>query len=82
MGENGEIYAAGKNFTLPPALTALTNSNSDLSSRHNSHALVMMMNILKMMTMMVMLIILKRLMMMMIVIISISLQHTAQQPRP
>ena len=26
--ENGEIYTAGKNFTLPPALTALTNSNS------------------------------------------------------
>ena len=29
MSENGEIYTAGKNFTLPPALTALTNSNSD-----------------------------------------------------
>ena len=28
MSENGEIYTAGKNFTLPPALTALTNSNS------------------------------------------------------
>ena len=26
MSENGEIYTAGKNFTLPPALTALTNS--------------------------------------------------------
>ena len=24
----GEIYTAGKNFTLPPALTALTNSTS------------------------------------------------------
>ena len=23
MSENGEIYTAGKNFTLPPALTAL-----------------------------------------------------------
>ena len=29
MSENGEIYTAGKNFTLPPAMTALTNSNSD-----------------------------------------------------
>ena len=28
MSEDGEIYAAGKNFTLPPALTALTNSTS------------------------------------------------------
>ena len=28
MSENGEIYTAGKNFTLPPALTAPTNSNS------------------------------------------------------
>ena len=28
MSENGEIYAAGKNFTLPPAHTALTNSTS------------------------------------------------------
>ena len=26
MSENGEIYSAGKNFTLPPALTAWTNS--------------------------------------------------------
>ena len=30
MSENGEIYTAGKNFTLPPALTALTNSTSAL----------------------------------------------------
>ena len=29
MSENGEIYTAGKNFTLPPALTAWTNSNSE-----------------------------------------------------
>ena len=29
MSENGEIYTAGKNFTLPPALTALTNFTSD-----------------------------------------------------
>ena len=31
-GENGEIYTAGKNFTLPPALTALTNSTSCLQT--------------------------------------------------
>ena len=29
MSENGEIYTAGKNFTLPLAVTALTNSNSE-----------------------------------------------------
>ena len=29
MSENGEIYSAGKNFTLPPALTAWTNSTSE-----------------------------------------------------
>ena len=28
MSENGEIYTAGKKFTLPPAVTALTNSTS------------------------------------------------------
>ena len=28
MSENGEIYTAGKNFTLPPGLTAWTNSTS------------------------------------------------------
>ena len=28
MSENGEIYTAGKNFTLPPALMAWTNSTS------------------------------------------------------
>ena len=28
MSENGEIYTAGKNFTLPPAATAWTNSTS------------------------------------------------------
>ena len=33
MSENGEIYTAGKNFTLPLALTALTNSNSDWTLR-------------------------------------------------
>ena len=31
MSENGEIYTAGKNFTLLPAGTALTNSTSALS---------------------------------------------------
>ena len=30
MSENGEIYTAAKNFTLPPALTALTNSTSGI----------------------------------------------------
>ena len=29
MSENGEIYTAGKNFTLPPALTGWTNSISE-----------------------------------------------------
>ena len=28
MSENGEIYTAGKTFTLPPAVTARTNSTS------------------------------------------------------
>ena len=28
LSENGDIYTAGKNFTLPPALTAWTNSTS------------------------------------------------------
>ena len=28
VSENGEIYSAGKKFTLPPALTAWTNSTS------------------------------------------------------
>jgi len=28
MSENGEIYTAGKKFTLLPALTAWTNSTS------------------------------------------------------
>ena len=30
MSENGEIYTAGKNFKLPPAVTAVTNSTSVL----------------------------------------------------
>ena len=29
MSENGEIYTAGKNFTLPPGLTGWTNSTSE-----------------------------------------------------
>ena len=29
MSENEEIYTAGKNFTLPPAVTALTKFTSD-----------------------------------------------------
>ena len=28
ISENGEIYTAGKNFTLPPAVTAVTNLTS------------------------------------------------------
>ena len=28
MSKNGEIYTAGKNFTLPPALTGWTKSTS------------------------------------------------------
>ena len=28
MSENGEIYTAGKNFTLPPAVTGGTNLKS------------------------------------------------------
>ena len=32
MSENGEIYTAGKNFTLPLALTAWTNSTSALKA--------------------------------------------------
>ena len=28
MSENGKIYTAGKNFTLPPARTAVTNLTS------------------------------------------------------
>ena len=30
MSENGKIYTADKNFTLRPAVTALTNSTSVL----------------------------------------------------
>ena len=37
MSENGEIYTAGKNFTLPPALTALTNSTSGRKHDHHDH---------------------------------------------
>ena len=28
VSENGEIYTAGKKFTLPPAVTAVTNLTS------------------------------------------------------
>ena len=28
MSKNGEIYTASKNFTLPPAVTAVTNLTS------------------------------------------------------
>ena len=33
MSENGEIYTAGKNFTLPLALTGWTNSTSGMFSK-------------------------------------------------
>ena len=33
MSENGEIYTAGKNFTLPPAVTAWTKSTSVCTSK-------------------------------------------------
>ena len=36
MSENGEIYTAGKNFTLPPALTAWTNSTSACTEPHTT----------------------------------------------
>ena len=32
MSENGEIYTAGQNFTLPPALTGWTNSTSECTA--------------------------------------------------
>ena len=35
MSENGEIYPAGKKFTLPPALTAQTNLTSVLLMTKN-----------------------------------------------
>ena len=35
MSENGEIYTAGKNFTLMPAVTAVTNSTSDTENHKN-----------------------------------------------
>ena len=35
MSENGGIYTAGKNFTLPPALTAWTNSTSEFPSMYH-----------------------------------------------
>ena len=31
MSKNEEIYTAGKNFTLPPVVTALTSSTSALN---------------------------------------------------
>ena len=35
MSENEEIYTAGKNFTLTPAVTAVTNSTSDTENHKN-----------------------------------------------
>ena len=40
MSENGEIFTAGKNFTLPPAVTALTNSNSATDKPEWRHTLL------------------------------------------
>ena len=39
MSENREIYSAGKNFTLPPAVTALTNITSDIPIVVGTHSL-------------------------------------------
>ena len=36
MSENGEIYTAGKNFTLPPAGTGGTNLTSALESQKST----------------------------------------------
>ena len=51
MSENGEIYTAGRNFTLPPALTGWTNSTSALPLIKKDHiantALVMILVILR-----------------------------------
>ena len=43
MSENGENYTAGKNFTLPPAVTAWTNSTSgsDDLKKENKYSLMM-----------------------------------------
>ena len=40
MSENGEIYTAGKNFTLPPAVTGWTNSTSDLFLRRQKRVML------------------------------------------
>ena len=37
MSDNGKFSTAGKNFTLPPALTALTNSTSDWEHEESSN---------------------------------------------
>ena len=39
MSENGEIYTPGKNFTLPLALTALTNSTSATKGPYHHYVL-------------------------------------------
>ena len=36
MSENGEIYTAGKKFTLPPAVMAVTNLTS--AAMHNQQS--------------------------------------------
>ena len=37
MSKNREIYTAGKNFTLPPAVTTLTNLTSDFEYEKNEN---------------------------------------------
>ena len=38
MSENGENYTAGKKFSLPPAVTALTNLTSEHTCYYSSSA--------------------------------------------
>ena len=40
MSENGEIYTAGKIFTLPPAVTAVSNPTSGYNHPHLHHLVV------------------------------------------
>ena len=40
MSENGEIYTAGKNFTLLPAWTNSTSGSDDLK-KENKYSLMM-----------------------------------------
>ena len=42
MSKNGEIYTPGKNFTLLPAVTALTNSEDWLNHPLSSQSMFIM----------------------------------------